>query len=75
VIVWFLDTNNAYAGGIFDGSGQLAINTNSVNRVSAGGPSAGSGEWEFVIDLGVPDRPFHVFTLSGPSRLAIDISD
>ena len=74
VLIYPIDTGDAFGPGIFDGSGQLQIGTISVNRVSSGGMGGGSGEWEFVIDLAGTKR-FHIFTLEAPSRLAIDIED
>lgn len=74
VIVHPIDIANPFAPGIFDGSGQLQVGTISVNRVGGGGMGGGSGEWEFSIDV-AGTRPFNVFTLESPSRLAIDIED
>jgi len=69
-----VDIANPFAAGIFDGSGQLQVGTISVNRVNSGGIGGGSGEWQFSIDL-AGTRNFQVFTLEGPSRVAIDIED
>ena len=74
VIVWPIDGADPYDPDIFDWSGLLQVGTISVNRVSAGGMGAGSGEWEFTIDL-AGTRKFRVFTLQAPSRVAIDIED
>jgi len=74
VIVHPVDIANPFAAGIFDGSGQLQVGTISVNRVNSGGIGGGSGEWQFSIDL-AGTRNFQVFTLEGPSRVAIDIED
>ncbi len=64
-----------YAAGIFDGDGKLDVGTGSVIEVIDDGMGAGSGEWAFTITTFDGNRPFSIFTLGTPSRLAIDVGN
>jgi hypothetical protein len=69
-----MDTANPYEPDVFDPAGEHAIGTGSVVSVFSGGEGAGSGEWQFPIQL-TGQRPFSVGTLPDPPRLYIDIGD
>lgn len=75
VLVWGVSWTTPFAAGIFDGSGILEVDLGSVDRVRDGGMGAGSGEWTFLIHTNTGNRPFSIFTLDDPARLAIDIGD
>jgi hypothetical protein len=64
-----------YEAGIFDASGKLDVGAGSVIEISDAGMGAGSGEWQFNISTFDDNRPFSIFTLGTPSRLAIDVGD
>jgi hypothetical protein len=75
VLVWGVSWTTPFADGIFDGSGILEVDLGSVDRVRDAGMGAGSGEWTFYIHTNSGDRPFSIFTLSGPARLVIDVGN
>jgi hypothetical protein len=75
VLVWGVSWTTPYAAGIFGPGGILEVDLGSVDRVRDGGMGGGSGEWAFTIHTTTGDRPFSIFTLDDPARLAIDIGD
>jgi hypothetical protein len=75
VLIWGVSTTTPYDGGIFGADGILEVDQGSVDRVRDGGMGGGSGEWTFTIHTTTGNRPFSIFTLDDPARLAVDVGD
>lgn len=73
VLVW--GTSGPAAGLVGPGGVIATVSTGSVTLIRSEGMGGGSGEWVFSITTSTPNRPFSIFTLASPSRLAIDIGD